>query len=497
MSTPTRSGQVAAIDLGATSGRVVVADIGPGRLELELVARFDNDPVRLWNGRRSALHWDLPGLFAAASAGLAEAARHCDRLVGIGVDSWAVDYGLLRDGRLLGLPHHYRDERTAAGVELVHLHEKQRDLYGRNGLQFLPFTTIYQLAAEKESGLLDVADSALLIPDLIGYWLTGERGTERTNASTTGLLRTDGRWDTDLIDRLGFPEGLFPDLIDPGTVVGPVLPGVADRLGLDRSTVVTAVASHDTASAVAAIPMAPESSAYISCGTWGLVGVELAEPIVSDDSREANFTNEAGADGRIRFLHNVMGLWLLSETMRHYEREGYRLDLATMLVRAAEVTTPVEVFDTDDPVFLPPGDMPARIGAWYEQHGLRPPEGPAEVVRAVIESLAAAFADGVRRAADLSRTDVRVVHMVGGGSQNRLLCQRTADRLGLPVLAGPVEATALGNVLISARTHGLVTGDLQALRSLVTNRFPPQEYRPQPTSASGIFAGSGGKGPRP
>ncbi|MGV9711600.1 rhamnulokinase [Gordonia sp. NPDC003424] len=479
MSTTVRSGQVAAIDLGATSGRVMVADIGPGRLELEQVARFGNDPVHLWNGHRTAMHWDLPGLYGRACAGLAEAGRHCDNLVGIGVDSWAVDYGLLRDGRMVGLPHHYRDDRTLLGVELVHERIGAEELYSRNGLQFLPFTTVYQLAAEQADGMLEAADSALLIPDLINYWLSGIRATERTNASTTGLLSSTGQWDRALLERLDLPLDLFPEIIEPGTPLGPLVPQVADGLGLDRATTVTSVASHDTASAVAAIPMDPESSAYISCGTWGLVGVELPSPVVTPAAQVANFTNEVGADGRIRFLHNVMGLWLLSETLRHYEREGYRADLAELLAQAADVPAAFDVFDTDDPVFLPPGDMPGRIRGWYADRGLRAPITHAEIVRVIVDSLAAAFADGVRQAAQLSGTDVRRVHMVGGGSQNRLLCQLTADRLGLPVLAGPVEATALGNVLIAARAHGLVDGDLQALRSLVADRFPPQQYHPR------------------
>lgn len=479
MSRSTRSAQVAAIDLGATSGRVMLADVSQGRLELEQIARFANDPVHVWNGRRSALHWDVPGLFRAASAGLAEAARQSDDLVGIGVDSWAVDYALLREGRMLGLPHHYRDDRTAAGADAVHAELGPVDLYLRNGLQFLPFTTVYQLAAEKADGLLDQADSALLIPDLITYWLTGRRGTERTNASTTGLLAVNGQWDTAMMERLGLPVGLFPEIVETGSDQGPLLPDVADRLGLSASTRVTAVASHDTASAVAAIPMDPARAAYISCGTWGLVGVELTEPVLSRDGWKANFTNEVGADGRIRYLHNVMGLWLLSETVRQYQREGYRADLGELLAQAAEVTPTVDVFDTDDARFLPPGDMPSRIRGWYDERGMRPPMTRAEMVRAIVESLASAFADGVEKATALSGIPVETVHLVGGGSQNRLLCQLTADRLGLPVQAGPVEATALGNVLLTARAHELIDGDLEAMRTIVADRFPPQHYAPR------------------
>lgn len=471
-----RSGQVAAVDLGATSGRVMLAEVGDGRLELQQVARFANDPVSLWNGRRPVLHWDIPGLFGQACAGLAEAGRRSDNLVTIGVDSWAVDYGLLREGALLALPHHYRDSRTAAGVRAVHDKIGQADLYGRNGLQFLPFNTIYQLAADRQ---LDLADTALLIPDLLGYWLTGRARTERTNASTTGLLYTDGQWDHRLCEQLGLPTGLLPRLIEPGTELGPLLGEVAEPLGLSTATTVTTVASHDTASAVVAVPMDSSQAAYISCGTWGLVGVEVARPVITEAGRQANFTNEVGADGRIRYLHNVMGLWLLSETVRQYQREGYRAELSELLAQAAEVRPAFDVFDTADPRFLTPGDMPGRIRAWYDERGLRVPMTRPEVVRAIVESLAAAFADGVRRAAELSGIPVRAVHMVGGGSQNRLLCQLTADRAGLPVLAGPVEATALGNVLISARAHRLIDGDLEALRHIVATRFPPQQYVPR------------------
>lgn len=477
------SAQVAAIDLGATSGRVMLADVGPGRLHLEQVARFSNDPVSLWNGSRTVMHWDVPRLFSEACRGLAEAGRRADDLVAVGVDSWAVDYGLLRDGALLGLPHHYRDGRTDAGVEAVHSRIAARDLYRRNGLQFLPFTTVYQLAAEASGGHLAVADRALLIPDLIGYWLTGREATERTNASTTGLLTTAGEWDRDLLERLDLPVDLFPALVEAGTALGPLLPTLADELGLTSGTTVTSVASHDTASAIVAVPMAAESAAYVSCGTWGLVGVEVAAPVVSEAAWQANFTNEVGADGRIRLLHNVMGLWLLSETVRGYRHDGYDADLPELLAQAADVTAAFDVFDTGDPRFLPPGDMPRRIREWYDERGMRGPSTRPEVVRVIVESLAADFARGVRQAAEISGVDVRTVHVVGGGAQNRLMCQLTADRLGLPVVAGPVEATALGNVLIAARAHHLIDGDLEAMRHLVATGFPVHRYEPRAVGA--------------
>lgn len=371
--------QVAAVDLGATSGRVMVADIGGDRFDLRTVGRFANDPVRLWDGTRDALHWNVPGLYGHVMDGLATAGRECDNLVGIGVDSWAVDYGLLRDGRLLSLPYHYRDVRTERGVELVHNLIGPTELYRRNGLQFLPFNTVYQLADERAHGLLELADTVLLIPDLVTYWLTGGRVAERTNASTTGLLGLDGSWDGELMSRLALPRGLFPDIVEAGSGRGPLLPSVAGQLGFGAEVV--SVASHDTASAVAAIPMDPNCAAYISCGTWGLVGVELPGPVATEAARAANFTNEVGVGGRIRFLHNVMGMWLLSETLRQYQREGHRVELGELLAQATHAPAPPEVFDTNDPRFLPPGDIPARISEWYREHDLDAPAGRVHMVR--------------------------------------------------------------------------------------------------------------------
>lgn len=477
------TGHLAAVDLGATSGRVMVATVGPGSIDLRSVARFANDPVYLWNGQRSAMHWDLPGLFRHVCEGLAEATRQHPDLAGIGVDSWAVDYGLLRRGALVGLPHHYRDTRCEDGADAVHERILHQDLYSRNGLQFLPFNTMYQLAADTA---LEVADRGLLIPDLIGYWLTGTAVTERTNASTTGLLGVDGRWDDALADLLGIPTGLFPGVVDPGTDLGPVLADLAAATGIGGRPHVSTVASHDTASAVVAVPMAAESAVYISCGTWGLVGVELDMPVLTEAARAANFTNEVGADGRIRFLRNTMGLWLLSESIKHWERGCADVDLARLLDQAASCPTPREVFDTDDPVFATPGDMPGRIEAWYSMRGLTPPKTRAETARAIIESLAAAFADRVETVSSLSGTPARTVHIVGGGARNRLLCQRVADRIGVPVVAGPVEATALGNVLIQARTQGLLAGDLEALRANITDDLVVDRYSPRVASSGRV-----------
>lgn len=465
-------GTVAAVDLGATSGRVIVGHVGSDTLETTTVARFANDPVRVADG----LHWNILGLYGSVLDGLREASRSGD-IASIGVDSWAVDYGLVARSRLLGEPFHYRDERTARGVEAVHATHPHDELFARNGLQFLPFNTLYQLAAEDRS-VLRLAEHALLVPDLIGFWLTGQARAERTNASTTGLLRADtGDWDADLTAALGLPQHLLAPLIAPGEPLGHLTTEVAASIGAPQTTV-TAVGSHDTASAVVTVPMASGEAAYISCGTWGLVGVEAERPVLTDTAREAGFTNEGGVDGRTRLLRNVMGLWILSETVRGWQREGHEIELTELLAAAAAVPGAVSIFDVDDARFLPPGDMPARIAAWCAEHGVAAPQSQAEIARSIIESLAQAFADTAHEAGRIGGVDVRVIHIVGGGSLNELLCQRTADRAGVPVLAGPVEATALGNILVQARAAGLVTGSLEALRDLVARTHEPRRYEP-------------------
>ncbi|MEN0086753.1 MAG: rhamnulokinase family protein [Leifsonia sp.] len=473
------TGTVAAVDLGATSGRVMHARVGADTLELTEAARFLNTPVRVWEGERAALHWDVMGLFSSVLEGLGTVARSDAGVASIGVDAWAVDYGLLSGGRLLGEPYHYRDERTARGVDLVHAAVPPAELYREGGLQFLPFNSLYQLAVDAADGSLAAADRFLLIPDLIAYWLTGSQHAERTNASTTGLLTADGAWNDALIERLGLPRTAFPELVDAGAPVGRLLPSLGHDLPFaGAGPTVTAVGSHDTASAVVAVPMDASRAAYISCGTWGLVGVELEQRVLSEEGRAANFTNEGGVDGRIRYLHNVMGLWLLSESIREWQRRGLHVDLPGLLAEAAELPRPAEVFDAEDPRFLAPGDMPARIAGWFEERGLRAPASPAGMVRVIVESLAAAFAATVQQAAALTGVPVEAIHIVGGGARNALLCQATADRAALPVLAGPVEATAIGNVLVQARAAGLLSGDLETLRALVARTTPIVRYTP-------------------
>jgi rhamnulokinase len=469
----TESLALAAVDLGASSGRVVVGRVGPDRLEMTEVHRFRNGPVQLPDG----LYWDVLGLYTDILTGLRTAARE-NRLAGLAIDSWAVDYGLV-DGRgvLRGNPRHYRDPRTDAVIDDVHRKLGAARLYDVAGLQFLPFNTLYQFAAETE--LVD--RRALLIPDLLGYWLTGRQVAEETNASTTGLLdaRT-GDWSRPLVEALGLPAGLLPDVVAAGAVLAPLTPEVRGEIGVEQEVLVTTVGSHDTASAVVGVPARTARFGYISCGTWGLVGVELAAPVLTEASREANFTNERGVDGTIRYLRNVMGLWLLSESLRAWSLRGVDVDLGKVLEVAAALPAGGPRIDPDDPVFLPPGDMPARIAAACRKAGtpLTDPE-PGGVVRCILDSLAAAFASAVAQAEQLSGQPVEVVHIVGGGSQNALLCQLTADAVRRPLIAGPVEATALGNLLVQARTHGVVTGDLAALRKRVRAASELERYEPR------------------
>jgi len=470
------AGTVAAVDFGASSGRVMLGHVGHNELSIRSVARFPNNPVRVTDG----LHWNILDLYRGALGGLRAAVREEPTLCSVAVDSWAVDYALMRGDHMLGNPLHYRDGRTTAGVRAVHAEIAPAELYGRNGLQFLPFNSLYQLAADRLAGSLDGADGLLLIPDLITFWLTGERVAERTNASTTGLVSVaDGQWDEHLITRLGLPRSLFPRLVDAGTRVGSVTPRVLAEIDASRPLDAVTVGSHDTASAVVAVPMTSDTAAYISSGTWSLAGVELPAPVLSEASRTANFTNEGGVDGRVRYLRNVMGLWLLSESMRTWDEAGAPSDLPGLLAQAGQVAGQVTIFDVDDPRFLSPGDMPTRIREYCVEHDLRPPRTNVELVRSIIESLAAAYANTLRLAAELSGVRVSVVHIVGGGSQNELLCQLTANRTGLTVLAGPVEATAIGNVLVQARVQGFVTGSLEGLRSLVAHAFAPRRYDPE------------------
>jgi sugar (pentulose or hexulose) kinase len=494
---------VAAADLGASSGRVMLARVGAGQLSLDEVHRFPNVPVRVGG----TLHWDILGLYRDVLDGVRAAATAAGgALASVGIDSWGVDYGLLdSSGALLGNPVHYRDDRTAGMAEKVWARVGEADLYAVTGIQQLPFNTIYQLAAAAGSPQLAAARTLLLIPDLLAYWLTGVTGAERTNASTTQLYDARrGEWAWDLIERAGIPASLFPPLRSPGDVIGPVQAGVsqpgalpdAPPGALPDGLPVVAVGSHDTASAVAAVPATGRDFVYISSGTWSLVGMELDAPVLTEASRRAGFTNEAGLDGRIRYLHNVTGLWLLQESLRGWAAAGRPVKLAALLADAAQLAPLTSVVDTDDPVFLAPGDMPARLAAACIRAGDPAPQHPAEVTRCILDSLALAYRRTIIGVQELSGRHADVIHMVGGGVKNDLLCQLTADACGLPVIAGPVEAAALGNALAQARALDAAPRELAGLRALVRGtqelrRFEPRgDQRPWAAAARRLVSRS-------
>jgi rhamnulokinase len=444
----------AAVDLGASSGRVMVGRVGRSEVELSEAHRFANEPVRAG----STLHWDILSLYRGVLDGL----RAAGPVASIGIDSWAVDYGLLdASGALLGNPVHYRDGRTDGISERVARLVGDERLYGISGLQKLPFNTIYQLVAAAGTPQYEAARQLLLIPDLLAYWLTGELGAEYTNASTTELVDVRTRsWSLPLISELGLRPSLFPPVRQPGSVIGAY-----------EGTPVVAVGSHDTASAVVGVPALGERFAYISCGTWSLVGLELPQPVLTAESRLANFTNEGGVDGTIRYLRNVMGLWPLQEAMREWDSP----DISDLLRAAALEPALKHVVDLDDPIFMPPGNMSGRL---TRAAGLPSDASPAVVTRCILDSLALAHRRAVEQAQELAGRSVDVVHIVGGGARNELLCQLTADACGLPVLAGPVEATALGNVLVQARAAGVVDGDLAALRAVLRKTQQIVRYSP-------------------
>lgn len=462
----------AAVDIGASSGRVIVGRVTARSVGLEEVHRFPNLPVRIGG----TLHWDVLALYRGVLEGL----RAAGRVTSVGIDTWAVDYGLLAaDGSLLGNPVHYRDARTEGVPERVWRTVPQAELYAATGVQHAPFNTLYQLAAARKTPQLVAATQLLLMPDLISYWLTGTAGTELTNASTTQLLdpRT-GDWAHALAGRLGIDLSLFPPLRRPGDPAGELLPEVLEATGLEGPVPVVTVGSHDTASAVAGVPATTDRFAYISCGTWSLAGVELDAPVLTEDSRAANFTNELGVDGTVRYLRNIMGLWLLQECLRSWRAAGLPHDLDHLLARAAQAPPLRSVVDAADPAFLAPHNMPDRIVETCHRTGRPVPRDPAETVRCILDSLALAHRTAIEDAQRLTGRHVDVVHIVGGGAHNELLCQLTADACGLPVVAGPAEAAALGNVLVQARAAGVLSGGLADLRSLLRTTQPLRHYEP-------------------
>jgi rhamnulokinase len=470
-----------AFDLGAESGRAVAGRFDGGALTLTETRRFANRPVRLPDG----LYWDALGLYGEICESLAalEPGAH---IRSIGIDSWGCDFGLVnREGALVANPLHHRDGRGAAAMAKAFSRVPADEIYDTTGIQFLPFNTVYQLLALEETPILEAAETVLLIPDLLAYWLTGERHAEATNASTTQLVDVhSGGWAEHLLTRIGIERSLLPDVIEAGSVIGGLLPQAAEAARAPAPTPVVAVASHDTASAVIAVPFRPGArAAYISSGTWSLVGVEFDAPVVTPDARAANLTNERGFGGTIRLLKNVMGLWLVQECRRAWAPEGSATSYADMAELAGSAPAGGPLFDPDTPELMAPGDMPARIRSVCEGCGQNGPDGDAALVRAVFESLACKYRFVIEELEHVTGTPVEAVHVIGGGARNELLCRLTADVTRRPVLAGPVEAAALGNVLVQLHAFGEVAS-LAEMRELVAASSEIRTFEPDPEAGA-------------
>jgi rhamnulokinase len=468
-----------AVDLGAQSGRVTVGRFDGEVLEATEVHRFPNIPVRTGE----TLQWDVLRLYRDVLDGLSAAARTVDRVDSVAVDSWAVDFGLVdRRGRLVQNPTHYRDRRRARAMEDVLALVPPRELYERTGIQLLPINTIFELgamAAERDPAL-GSAETLLLVPDLIHYWLCGARASEFTNATTTQCFdpRAHG-WAVDLLERIGVRPALMPEVVEPGTRLGRLEDDVGGETGIANAEVI-AGATHDTGSAVAAVPFRQPGSAFVSAGTWSLVGLEVREPVVTEAAFAENLTNEGGVEGTFRLLRNVTGLWLVHECQRAWAAEGHPFTFDELVLLAGEAPPLRSLVDPDDPAFAEPGDMPSRVVEFCARTGQEQPSEPGAVVRCLLESLALGHARAIRALASVTGGSPAEIHVVGGGARNELLCRFSADAAGLPVLAGPAEATVLGNLLVQAMSLGEIAS-LADARAVVRRSFEPTTYEPRQT----------------
>jgi rhamnulokinase len=476
-------GDYLAVDMGASGVRLIHGAFDGGRFVLSELERFENGPVRVLGD----LHWDVLGMWRRLQQSLVRFGQEGGAPpVGIGVDTWGVDFALLDEaGSLLGNPFHYRDRRTRGMPEILARTISPERLYACTGIQVMQINTIYQLLAMAEANDPRLSDAArlLMMPDLFAYWLSGVQAGEYTIASTSQMLDAARReWATGLLTKIGLPAGILPPLVEPGSVLGNVHPDLADAIPGFGDTQVIAVGSHDTASAVAAIPELDESSAFISSGTWSLVGVEVGEPVLSQRARELNFTNEGGVGGTIRLLKNVAGLWLLQESRRRWRREGLEVGWQEILAQAEAAPAFLSIIDPDAPEFLSPDDMVSAIAGHCRRTGQPEPDGVGAVVRCCLESLALRYRWVLDALEELTGRNIETIRVVGGGSRNDLLNQLTADACGRPVVAGPVEATALGNLMIQAIATGRLA-DIEAGRRAVADSVRRRRFEPRPDGA--------------
>ena len=471
-----------ALDLGAESGRGLLGTVSDRKIELTEVHRFPNGPVRTGN----ELHWDTLRLWSEMKQALALAVKETDRLAGIGVDTWGVDFGLLaRDGQLLGNPFHYRDARTNGILEKAFEIVPREKIFEQTGLQFMQLNTLFQLLAMRlqNSPLLDAAETMLLMPDLFNYWFTGRKCAEFTIATTTQAYDPrQGQWAADLIEKMGLPRRIFPEIVPTGTVLGALRSEVREETGAGDIPVICP-AEHDTGAAVAAVPAVEGKSwAFLSSGTWSLMGMEVDKPVINEHALRFNFTNEGCFGGTFRFLKNILGLWLIQECRRTWEREGKSFSYDRLAKMAAEAEPFLAILNPDDPSFLAPGDMPARIAEFCQRTGQKVPTEPGQIVRVCLEGLAMSYRQTLERIEICTGRRIDVLHAVGGGIQNTQLCQWTADVLGRAVVAGPIEATATGNIAIQAIATG-VLADLPTARRVIARSFEPIVYEPANSAA--------------
>jgi sugar (pentulose or hexulose) kinase len=467
-----------AFDFGAESGRALLCSISNGKIELSEMHRFTHTPVKTLGH----LHWNVLEQFANIKHGLKIALNETNGAIdGIGVDTWGVDFGLIgEDGELLAIPSHYRDSRTDGVMDEVFKIVPRKEVFERTGIQFLQFNTLYQLYSmvKNNSTALKYASKLLMMPDLFNYWLTGRQVGEFSIATTSQCYDPRaGDWAFEMLGKLGIQTDMLPEIVQPGTIIGPLSDKLTSELGAGAGIPVIAPAAHDTGSAVAAVPATGKGHAYISSGTWSLMGVEIDEPMINEQSLAMSFTNEGGVDGRYRFLKNIMGLWLVQECRRTWASQGQDISYAELTDMAAQAEGFACVVDPDDGAFLTPGDMPQRIRDFCSRTKQRIPETKGEIVRCALDSLALRYRFTIECLDEMFGIRHDPIHIVGGGTQNTLLCQLAADATGRTVIAGPVEATAIGNGLVQGMGVGVVKS-LEEARKIVIDSYSLIKYEP-------------------
>ena len=467
-----------AIDLGAESGRVMLGIVSADNLRLHEIHRFLNGPIE----QNGSLHWDFGHIISEVKTGIGKAVKEAGQgVAGIGIDSWGVDFGLLdKKGKLIENPYHYRDKRTNGIMEKAFERMPKREIYEQTGIQFMQFNSVYQLFAMQanDSPVLKKAGKMLFIADLVSYFLTGKPYCEYTLASTSQMMdMRSGQWAKAIFEKLNLPFGIMPECVLPGTEAGKLSKIVREETG-SAAIPVFAVASHDSANAVAAVPADKNTTwAYISSGTWSVIGIENPKAIINDKTFTNNFTNEGGIDGTIRLLTNIMGLWLIQECKRQWKKEGTDYSYAQLAELAQKARLHIASINTSSYEFLAPGNMPQRINEHLKRNGYAAISDKGQIVRVILESLASKYYEIIKQLEEVAGKQIDCIHIVGGGSQNELLNQFTADATGKTVLAGPAEATAIGNIVTLARASGQIK-NLWDARRLIAKSFSVKEYRP-------------------